>query len=481
MKPRTIFTSFPSHFLIPPSIGYNSCMKLSKILSMAALAAAVLGLRAESNTLEIAGAEPATNATASAIALANATNGVAEAESSATSGAKAPENASGPADIAATPTATNAASIAEAPFPGSVTNETADVGESIRAETEMKVVALPAPGETAGKSVMQAIRERQSQRNFSARELSRQQLADVLWAAAGITRDDGKRTAGSTCDWRAVELYAVLPDGIYFYDAASNTLEQVADGDFRRLAGKQDFVADAPLNLLYVGDFNKMKIGDKARQHLCFGCDIGLMSENVYLYCASEGLATVVRGSVENGPLADAMGLDEGKAVLMAQTVGYPRRKPLVVFYSRGGNTRLAAKAIAKATGADLYEIKTEKPYPADYQACVKQVADEIKAGTLPALAGDLPDFSKYGEIIVGGPVWWGRAALPVAAFLQKCDFTDKSVAFFVTHGGGGMAGAADDAESAAKIKFTATKAWRGNDAKSLGAEFTEWAKSVCK
>ena len=125
-------------------------------------------------------------------------------------------------------------------------------------------------------------------------------------------------------NWQEIEVYAVMEDGAYLYDAKANKLLAVAKGDLRKLAGKQPFVAMAPLNLVYVADASKIKGGSAEDQDLYSGADTGFISENVYLFCASEGLATVVRGSVDRPALAKALKLPETMKIMLAQTIGYP-------------------------------------------------------------------------------------------------------------------------------------------------------------
>jgi SagB-type dehydrogenase family enzyme len=186
-------------------------------------------------------------------------------------------------------------------------------------------IALPAPRMEGGKPLMQALKDRQSTRAFSTEKLPIQVVADLLWAAAGINRaDSGKRTAPSAKNWQEVEVYAITEDGAYLYDAKTNSLKAVAKGDLRKLTGGQDFVAAAPLNLVYVADTTKMTGSSPEDQALYLGADTGFISQNVYLFCASEGLGTVVRGSVDRKALAEALKLGESKKITLAQTVGYP-------------------------------------------------------------------------------------------------------------------------------------------------------------
>lgn len=185
-------------------------------------------------------------------------------------------------------------------------------------------VVLPAPRTTGGKPLMDALRERHSSREFSPRKLPPQTLSDLLWAAAGINRaDSGKRTAPSARNWQEIEVYVILEDGAYVYDAAANVLKAVLAGDLRKQTGSQDFVGVAPLDLIYVADMAKLSEASPEDRILYSAADAAFISENVYLFCASENLATVVRGSVDRAALGAALKLPAQMRVVLAQTVGY--------------------------------------------------------------------------------------------------------------------------------------------------------------
>jgi len=193
------------------------------------------------------------------------------------------------------------------------------------AAADLTDMALPAPRMAGGKPLMQALKERQSARAFSAKPLPAQVLADLLWAAFGINRpDSGKRTAPSARNWQEVDVYAIMADGAYLYDAKANSLRAVAKGDLRKLTGTQEFVSAVPLNLVYVADMTRMKGAAPEDRALYSGADVGFISQNVYLFCASAGLATVVRGLVDRDALAKALNLPEQKKIILTQTVGYP-------------------------------------------------------------------------------------------------------------------------------------------------------------
>jgi SagB-type dehydrogenase family enzyme len=186
-------------------------------------------------------------------------------------------------------------------------------------------IKLPPPETEGGKPLMQALKERRSTREFADRPLPRQVLSNLLWAANGVNRPEtGKRTAPSARDWREIDIYLVIAEGVYRYDAGTHTLERVAGGDPRKHTGVQDFVAMAPINLVYVADLGRMSGAGADEKALYSATDTGFIAQNVYLYCASAGLATVVRGSVDREALGAALGLAGNRKIILAQSVGYP-------------------------------------------------------------------------------------------------------------------------------------------------------------
>jgi nitroreductase len=121
-----------------------------------------------------------------------------------------------------------------------------------------------------------------------------------------------------------IDIYVALADGLYLFRAEGHVLERVSGEDIRAVTGGQDFVAGAPVNLVFVADYSRMTRGSAADKDFYSATDTGFISQNVYLFCASEGLATVVRGWVDREALAKAMGLGEDQKIILAQTVGYP-------------------------------------------------------------------------------------------------------------------------------------------------------------
>ncbi len=197
-----------------------------------------------------------------------------------------------------------------------------------RAEAqELAAIKLPAANTQGGKPLMQVLKERQSAREFGDRKLSPQTLSDLGWAAWGVTRPDGRRTAPSASNRQEVDIYVTLPEGAYLYDAKAHALNPVAPGDHRAATGTQPFPATAALNLVYVADMAKAgRPATDPQSQLNIGADAGFIAENVYLFCASEGLATVVRGSVPKADLAQRLKLRAEQQIVLAQSVGYPKK-----------------------------------------------------------------------------------------------------------------------------------------------------------
>ena len=147
---------------------------------------------------------------------------------------------------------------------------------------------------------MQALRDRHSTREFSSEKLAPQVLANLLWAAFGINRPgEGKRTAPSAMNWQEVDIYVATAEGLYVYDAKGNKLDPILAQDVRAATGVQPFVKDAPVGLVYVADFAKTGKSTADERNFYTGADAGPIAQNVYLFCASEGLAVVVRGGVD--------------------------------------------------------------------------------------------------------------------------------------------------------------------------------------
>jgi SagB-type dehydrogenase family enzyme len=191
----------------------------------------------------------------------------------------------------------------------------------------LKPLELPAPQTSGGKPLLEALKDRHSTREFSPEKFSAQVLSNLLWAAFGVNRpDSGKRTAPSAMNWQEIEIYVATSEGLYVYDAKANRLNPIVAEDVRAATGTQSYVKDAPVNLVYVADLSKTGRANPEDRVLFTAADTGFIAQNVYLYCASEGLAAVVRGSVDRPALSKVMNLRPDQKIILAQTVGYPRK-----------------------------------------------------------------------------------------------------------------------------------------------------------
>lgn len=173
---------------------------------------------------------------------------------------------------------------------------------------------------------MQALKERQSTRAFGPEQLSPQVLSNLLWAAFGVNRADGRRTAPSAMNRQEVDIYAATAGGLYLFVPKPHSLQAILPDDLRAATGTQDFVRTAALTLIYVADYAKMGNSAPEDKLLYSGAGTGFIAQNVYLFCASEGLSTVVRASVDRAALAKAMRLWPDQHIVLVQSVGYRAR-----------------------------------------------------------------------------------------------------------------------------------------------------------
>ncbi|MGA4643566.1 nitroreductase family protein [Limisphaera sp. 4302-co] len=186
------------------------------------------------------------------------------------------------------------------------------------------VLPLPKPRIHGGKPLLEALQERRSTRAFRSDPLPPEILGNLLWAAFGVNRPDGHRTAPSAMNHQEIDVYVATADGVFVYDARAHALQKVHGRDVRAATGLQDFVATAPVNLVLVADWSRMSRVPEERKPVWSAVSAGAIVQNVYLFCASEGLATVVRGTFDESELARALNLRPEQKIVVAQTVGWP-------------------------------------------------------------------------------------------------------------------------------------------------------------
>lgn len=197
----------------------------------------------------------------------------------------------------------------------------------IALDLQSDLFVLPAPVVAPRISLAEALRQRRSARAFDTEAVAADTLSALLWSAFGINRSaTSHRTAPSAHNWQEIDIFVVLAQGSYRFDARNHWLNLVKAEDLRSATGTQEFVSEAPVNLVYVANLDRMTGATDEERHFLAGADAGCIAQNVYLYCAGVGLATVVRGLVDRRSLARALGLRPAQRIALAQTVGWPAR-----------------------------------------------------------------------------------------------------------------------------------------------------------
>ena len=196
---------------------------------------------------------------------------------------------------------------------------------SVAAFAAEKVIKLPKPNMNRSGSVMNALSERHSTREYAAKALTSADLSDLLWAANGVNRPaDGKRTAPSAMNKQDVDVYVVLPQGTYLYDAKVHQLNLVAEGDHRdAVAGGQAFVKTAPVSLLLVSDLSRLGDAKNTHTQLMGAVDAGIVSQNISIFCSAAKLATVPRASMDAAQLKKVLKLKDSQIPMLNHPVGY--------------------------------------------------------------------------------------------------------------------------------------------------------------
>ena len=181
---------------------------------------------------------------------------------------------------------------------------------------------MPTPDFSGGKSLMQAMKDRKSSHSLGSCVISDIRLSTLLWAANGVNRritnnsNTGMRTAPSVKNFQEIELYVFIVSGIYRYDAPNHHLKLIRAGDYRKDCGMQAFFAEIPLALCLVANFSRMGKFDEKKRNFYSATDAGYVSQNIYLFCASEGLATTACGLIDRKHLHQLLFLNNAKAML---------------------------------------------------------------------------------------------------------------------------------------------------------------------
>ena len=194
-----------------------------------------------------------------------------------------------------------------------------------------EITELSIPQKDLDFPLMKALENRRSIRKWTDESLSKQELSNLLWSACGITKEEtkrskSKRTAPSACNSQAIKIYVAMKKGLFLYDEKNHQLIQILSKDIREQIGTQKMMHSAPVGLIYVSDFSKMKsflFRENRQRWFVSAADTGFISQNVYLYCASRKLSTVVLGLVNRKKLHETMDLKEHEKVIYTQVVGH--------------------------------------------------------------------------------------------------------------------------------------------------------------
>ncbi len=190
---------------------------------------------------------------------------------------------------------------------------------------DQKTIVLNPPETTRGLSVIKALSLRASIKEFDTTSLKIKDLSDLLWAANGINRPElSKRTAPSAQNAQDIDVYVFMKSGIYLYDANKHLLDLNVEGDHRMLiAGRQENVAKAPVILLLVSDVSRFRSGTDSLRIIWGAMDAGIVSQNISLFCASVGFATVPRASMDQQKLREILKLKDTQHIMLNNPVSY--------------------------------------------------------------------------------------------------------------------------------------------------------------
>lgn len=192
---------------------------------------------------------------------------------------------------------------------------------------ELQDIQLKGPDKSRGKAVMKALADRNSVREYDTKEISLQDLSDLLWAANGVNRPDGKRTAPSAMNRQEIDVYVIDKNGAYLYDASAHILKGIAKGDHRKaVAGGQDFVTTAPLSIVLVANLEKLGDATKEQTRLIAAMDAGIVCQNINIFCAAVGLETVPRATMAHDELKKILKLSDTQLLTLNNPVGYPKK-----------------------------------------------------------------------------------------------------------------------------------------------------------
>jgi SagB-type dehydrogenase family enzyme len=314
---------------------------------------------------------------------------------------------------------------------------------------EISTVKLNAPDKARGSAIMKALSDRHSERNFSEKKLSLQDLSDLLWAATGINRpESGMRTAATAMNKQDIDVYVILQEGAYLYDVKAHELKPVAAGDHRPLiADQQQTIAKAPVCLLIVSDLSRFGNLDEETKKQWAAVDAGNVSQNIALFSAGCGLVTVPRAFMNKEALREVLKLTPTQVPIINNPVGYPQNKNVVTFsFGKFQVSTLSEKMqkgnpgiLVGATQDALQKYLPDGTFPMEVNAFLVRTPDKtilIDAGLGQNLSPNLNSLDIPAEQIdvilmthlhgdhIGGLLRDGKPAFPNAdMYLSKAEY----------------------------------------------------------
>ena len=181
-----------------------------------------------------------------------------------------------------------------------------------------QVEKLPQPKFPTDMSLMNCLNERRTIRDFVEEEISVQEIANMLWAAYGVNRpEESKLTVPSARNVQEIDVYLFTEKGVYIYNSYEHTIELIQEGDYRAKISSQKHFSVAPVSVVLVANYGRMKGFDKESLEFYSAIDCGYVSQNIYLYCASsERMGTVACGAINRDEISTILGLKNAKPLL---------------------------------------------------------------------------------------------------------------------------------------------------------------------
>lgn len=195
-------------------------------------------------------------------------------------------------------------------------------------QNQTETIKLPEPQKEGGMALTEALNNRRTAREFDGKDLSLQEMSNLLWATFGINREENKkRTAPSAMNCQEIDIYVATSNGVYLYNAQTHELKLITQGDHRKSFGTQDFVKQSSIVFALIADYNKTrKEMDKQKRINYAFIDAGYISQNIYLFAAANNMATVALGSFDQNEIDKIIHLTSEQQIIITQPVGFQKK-----------------------------------------------------------------------------------------------------------------------------------------------------------